>query len=471
MGCQRKICQIICLLKLHTTQGKLYVSDHKILLFILFLLVFNISGCQLLLEEREQFLKDPKINVSMTVKDTPPPVLNPDNRSVAVATGKTAPPEAALDKNLMPQPSVQADFKHYLAPDRTEKPRLLHNEADTADTIISGRTITEDLTLDGTVLVKGSLVVAPQTTLWVEAGSKIRFVPKDDSSEKPQLVVMGRLVVKGSAEHPVLLSSVFEKPVPGDWAGVLLLNSTKNNLIQFLEITGAQTGITANYSRLTAQNLKLDQSVVGLSQHDSTVTVDDLWARRCDIGIYSVESDLIMQKGVLRENRLAISAVDTNLIMEELTVRDNSQEGLLLNRCRFIIKDSLFRKNRNGIVAIGGEGQLFTSGFVANRQNGVKLSSLGVRIKNSRFVDNGEHGLMLENVRGSMLESEIVQNKAAQLHLKGTKPFSAVLNWWGFVDEQVIADGIKDAWHDSSYSLVQFVPYLSVAPDLTSFHP
>lgn len=266
--------------------------------FVLIMLSFTIGGCQMLLQESDQFLKDPKVNVSMTVKDKPPRVVKPDTRSDAVGIDKIMPPEAALDRSLIPQPAEKIDSRHRLAPGHIDADRLIHNEANTADTVLTGRTITEDLVFNGTVLIKGSLVVAPQATLWVEAGSKILFAPASGADEKSQLLVMGRLVVMGKMDSPVLFSSVFDEPAAGDWAGIVLLDSTKNNLLEFLEITGAQTGITAQHSRLTAVNLQLEQCIVGIDLRDSTATIDNIVVKNCDTYADGTEKDLILPKDV-----------------------------------------------------------------------------------------------------------------------------------------------------------------------------
>ncbi|MBC7961419.1 MAG: hypothetical protein H7Y05_00575, partial [Steroidobacteraceae bacterium] len=52
--------------------------------------------------------------------------------------------------------------------------------------------LTEDVTWRDTVLVKGYVVVAPQATLRIEAGTVVRFAGTGDSSDAARLVIQGR---------------------------------------------------------------------------------------------------------------------------------------------------------------------------------------------------------------------------------------------------------------------------------------
>ncbi|MEI6305694.1 MAG: hypothetical protein WCP33_02630 [Deltaproteobacteria bacterium] len=61
-------------------------------------------------------------------------------------------------------------------------------------------TITEDVTWRGTILIRGSLVVAPQATLRIESGTVVRFMKSSIIRQTPRLVIMGGFT---AAAHPI----------------------------------------------------------------------------------------------------------------------------------------------------------------------------------------------------------------------------------------------------------------------------
>lgn len=425
------------------------------------------TGCQKLLQERDALLKGQNVTVSVKIPETPPPAAPPGMtpQSSRPGDGAVAPPAASLDARLIPK--SEAPVPVVTAPDPAVSPRSRQTSRTVitrADTVLAGKTITEDLTLRGTVLVRGSLTVASQATLRLEAGTEVRFVPAANSQEKPFLVVLGRLVIQGTVQRPVLLSAAFDQPTADDWGGVLLLSSEKKNSLDHCRITGAGTGVTARYSQFSATGLAVSHCLAGVALYDAVAMLVQPDIRRCDIGLRLADSEMELKDALVRENRLGVLAQRSALVAGGVAVRNNSQEGMLFEQSRFRISDSALVENRSGIQAVGGEGHVLFTRFAANREQGAVVRDARIRISDSRFTDNGGSGLLLENVRGSAIGSSFANNGKFQIEHQGKEPFSAPLNWWGSTDERMIAAGIRDAGRESGQGLLQYVPFLSAAP-------
>lgn len=425
------------------------------------------TGCQKLLQERDALLKGQNVTVSVKIPDTPPPVAPPTMAPPPPSPGesRTAPPATALDSRLIPQSETTVPAA--TAPEQPAPPRnqqAVRTVITKADTVLEGRVITEDLTLRGTVLVRGSLAIAPQATLRLEAGTEVRFAPALNSQEKPLLLVLGRLVVQGTPQRPVHLGAAYDQPVAGDWGGVLLLSTEKKNSLEQCRITGAQAGITARYSQFSATGLQVSHCLVGVSLYDSVAVLSRPDIQRCDVGVRLADSEMELKDGTVRENRLGVLAQRSALVAGGLVVRNNSQEGLVFEQARFRISNSTLTENRSGIQVVGGEGLVALSRMSANREQGAAVRDARIRITDSRFTDNGGSGLLVEDVRGSATGSSFVNNGKFQVERQGREPFSAPLNWWGTTDERKVSDGIHDAGRASGQNLLQYLPLLSAAP-------
>jgi len=176
----------------------------RFMLLALFL-PFGPLGCQLLFHDDGAPLKGQTVNLALTMPETPPPASRPLSVQPDPAIRSTAKTPPPLDTRLLPQQAPVEQGSSLLptpAPVVANSP-YLRSMVTKADTVLVERTITEDTSLRGTVLIKGSLVVAPQATLRIEAGTSLRFQRQSGALQNPRLVVQGRLVCAGTAQKPV----------------------------------------------------------------------------------------------------------------------------------------------------------------------------------------------------------------------------------------------------------------------------
>lgn len=431
-------------------------------------LMVVVTGCQKLFQGQDALLQGQTVTVSVKVPETPPPAATPAMSPPKPQPVPVVPPASTvLDSRLLPgsgstvaEAPRPVDDLHARLPE----PPAARNAIVHADSVMHGKTVSEDLTLRGTVLVRGSLVVAPHATLRLEPGARILFAPAVGSREKPSLVVLGRLLSQGTAQKPVLLGAAFDQPVVGDWNGVVLISTEKKNSLDHCLVEGALTGVTARYSQFSGTGLKISRCLTGMALYDSVVTLTRIELQRCDTGIRLSDSEMEIKDGLVRENRLGVLVVRSSLVAAGLKLQNNSQEGMVLDQARFRISGSTITENRNGLHATGGEGQILLSRFIRNRERGAVLQDIRIRISDSVFVHNGAVGLQVENTRGSAIGCSFSGNGKHQLQHGGTEPFSALLNWWGTADESSIAAAVDDAFRSQGRKMVEYVPFLAAPP-------
>jgi len=431
-------------------------------------LTISETGCQKLFHAQDALLNGQSVTVSMTVPDVPPPAITPLQQVPQQTTPQKKPVTGVLDSRLLPTqapPSINPLIVKIPAePAKAKQVKPVRESIIKADTTISGKTVAEDMVLRGTVLIRGSLVVAPQATLRIDPGTHIYFAPAAGSNERPHLVIQGRVVAAGTAQHPIVCGPAFSEAAAGDWGGVVLLNSEKKNSFDYCRIEGAQTGITAHFSRFTGRGFSVTRSQSGVALYDSEASLQGSTLSRCDVAYRLSDSELDLRDSAVHENRQGVVAQRSSFTMVSVKVTNNSQEGIVAEQCRFRLTGSLLAENRNGVRVTGGDGQFFLCRFYQNRESGAMLTEARIRINNSTFAQNADTGLVIENVRGSVAGSVFSENKAANLQNRGNEPFSALLNWWGSADEKQIAAGISDSTRSGDARLVLFVPFLQERP-------
>jgi hypothetical protein len=300
-------------------------------------------------------------------------------------------------------------------------------------------TITEDVTWHGTVLVRGSLVVAPQTTLRIEPGTIIRFVAAQNSKQPPRLVVRGRIQSIGSADQPILFAPNLVKPAKGDWGGVLLLSSEKRNQFEYCSIEGAEIGLESRFSNVTTRGLTVTRSTTGCLLRDSTATLVSSTFSSCDTGVEVHDSEVDLKEGSVSANRRGMALYRSSVVMTSLLLTGNTQHALVAEECRLKCTSSDFSDNVAGAHIVGGEGQMFLTRFVRNRETALHITKARLRVSRCLITSNIRVGLKLEDDRATVWGNAISDNGGFNLVYTGQEALSIVQNWWGGRDETDIS--------------------------------
>ena len=327
-----------------------------------------------------------------------------------------------------------------------------------ADLSYENTTLTEDVTWRGTVLVRGFVVIAPQATLRIEPGTVIRFMKSAILRQPPRLVIMGRVQCSGSAEKPVFFGPNLADSAAGDWGGILLLSTGKRNLFEQVHIEGAETGIDSRFSAMTGKGITIARSRTGMVSKDSAIHLEELSVSECETGLDIRDSEFDLREGVLSDNQRGIFGHHSSLVLASLTVRNNDRQGIHAEECRIRFTSCEVSGNTVGALVKGGEGQILMSRFLRNRGAGLQLSAARIRVNRTLFADNIGDGIRTEDGKSIIWGSLFTGNGGFNLHASGSDSVSAVLNWWGSVDEAAITSKLSGQ--------IIFLPWLNEKPML-----
>ncbi len=325
-------------------------------------------------------------------------------------------------------------------------------------------TLAEDVTWSGTVLVRGSLVIAPQATLRIEPGTVVRFMKSAILHQTPRLVVMGRLQCSGTVEKPVLFAPNFAEAARGDWGGILLLSSEKRNQCDNIRFEGAETAIEAHFSKFSAKGLTISRAGTGLRLRDSIVALTTVAVSDCETGLEAHDSELDLREGTLANNRRGVVAYRSSLALTMVNVSGSNQQGIMADECRVKFNSCALVSNGVGALLKGGEGQVLLSRFEKNDDVGLHLSGARVKVQRCLFADNPGDGIRMDDGRGIVWASAFSGNAGYNLANNGRENVSAIQNWWGSNDEAAIMSRLFDSSKDSRSGTVNVAPWLVEKP-------
>jgi hypothetical protein len=170
-----------------------------------------------------------------------------------------------------------------LGPIRAGRPTVLPSVI-SADTVLAAAS--------SPYLVEDALVIMPGATLTIEPGVVVWF-------RSLGLVVRGTLQASGTAEHPVIFSSMKVK----GWKGVFIEGGQGENLFRHCRISGAEFGIRSARARLVVEDCRLQENTWGVVAEDGQVDIRGSLVRAsAKTGIAARNARLAVKGSVITEN-------------------------------------------------------------------------------------------------------------------------------------------------------------------------
>ena len=325
-------------------------------------------------------------------------------------------------------------------------------------------TLTEDTAWRGLIIVKGFFVVAPQTTLRIEPGTIVRFMAAPGSRQLPRLIVMGRIQSIGTADRPILFAPHQALSNKGDWGGILLLSSEKRNQFEYCHIEGAETGLEGRFSTVTAKALSITRSTTGCILRDSTASLISPNVNACDTGLEAHDSEVELRDAALAANRIGMSMFRSSVVMASSTISGSSQQAILSEDCRLKFNSCEISDNVAGAQISGGEGQIFLSRFVRNRETALHLATARLKVSRCQISGNIRVGLRLDDDRATIWGNAISDNGGYNLLYSGRDMVNVMQNWWGHGDESSIMVKLSAPAAVQGVVAIKLFPWLSEKP-------
>ena len=313
--------------------------------------------------------------------------------------------------------------------------------------------IAEDTLWQGAIQVNGMVTVAAQATLTIMPGTVIRFGA--DSG----LFVLGRVVAKGAAEMPVLLTSNFLNPAHDDWYGIVLTGSAKKNIFEHLKLQGAETGIYSRSSSFAVNHLSVDNSSVALKFADSIVALKEVAISGCMTGISSVKSEVELETVIIDKSEIGLNIISSSLSVDRLNISLSLQSALIAEKSQLKIERSVFSNNAGGAVITDCGGSITASKFIANLETAVILSSSLIRF-NANLVSGSKVGIQLLDNLPSVWGNSIYANSRYNLFYSGDEHIYLGGNWLGTINGGFVSDTVFSKRPDA----IKLLPLLATNP-------
>jgi hypothetical protein len=339
------------------------------------------------------------------------------------------------EKPLTPVPAVKSQYPVILPPMFPAKtvvtipsPVLsmpLRAVAPFAPALRIGSTvISEDSQWNGAIQVDGTVTVAPQATLTILPGTVVRFAA--DSG----LLVLGRVVAKGSPAELIILTSLYLEPLASDWHGIVMTGTSKKNLLEYLKIEGAETGIYARFSSVELKNLRVEKSLVAIKLVDSIAYLKDTLVSGCSTGLSAFKSEVDIDSTAFENGGNGISVALSSLTADKLKILSSSQSAFTAEKSQLKIEKSVFSGNSNGVRVTGCSGGFNNSKFTYNSEAGAVLSGSSFKFS-SNLVYGNKVGIQLEDDLPSVWGNSIQGNSSYNILYLGDEKIYAGGNWFG----------------------------------------
>lgn len=305
----------------------------------------------------------------------------------------------------------------------------------------------------GAVLIDGGITVAPAATLTILPGTVIRF------AQGSGIHVLGRIVIQGSAESPVRLTSLYGEPQDSDWSGLFLSGTDKRNLLEHVVIEGAATAVFARFATFTANFVDIGSSAVGYRLQSSLATITNGEIAAAVTAVAAAKSELFIEKSVITggqsgivANAAAVEARDLAVSSCRLTALVASDSQLKLDKCSLSECQTALQLTRC-------DGTVSDSSFSGNRETGVILTASHLRFTGNTLKNN-RVGLQLDDSLAALWGNVVSANSSYNLIYLGEESLFAGGNSFG---------GKTTAEYDNKIfskrpGAVQLVPVFAIEP-------
>jgi hypothetical protein len=344
-------------------------------------------------------------------------------------------------------------------------------------------TLIEDETWDGELIITGDITVPAGVTLTIAPGSLITFAPNRDDllggadPSRSELVVDGALIIQGTAEDPVLITSDAPFPLEGDWAGIKIIGGVldmQHVTVEYAvnavvcQANGVPVECTISDSTLTAS------SSYGLYGHALGAGQLDLWLENNQIngnlqgGAYlhaqggSVDpwlSAVLVDNAVVSNTNYGVHAYTTDVAESQLELTGNllegNGEGIYIHNLRASALSS--QRLFGNELSANGTGLRFYNNYAAiqpeitsnfihdNLSQGLHLSvgsnaSLAPTLAGNTIIDNGQ-GIYARPTDVLTATQNQLYGNGIDIYNDAAVDIDARQNWWGTSTTNVLATG------------------------------
>lgn len=280
---------------------------------------------------------------------------------------------------------------------------------------INGGTINGIAKINGQHILYGHTLVAQGAELHIAAGSSLHL------DYNAQLQVNGKLVIEGTKDSPVIISSSTTTPAKGDWQGIVF-NPGSEGVLDSVHIQWASVAIDVRDAQVTLSNSVVENyGEVGLKivgPNAGGMVTHNVFDNKDNsgVGIY-LEDDVVTYVGL---NTYPV------MINENLVVRNDTGIQVLRKASPVISLNNTITQNKTGIKSLG-------TGLLGDNSNPI------VRVNN-----------IFRNTEFNYYTNDFYNAVSTSLDGKA--------NWWGLLTLSQLPNSIFDQTDTVTAPVVAYTP-------------
>jgi len=325
-----------------------------------------------------------------------------------------------------------------------------------------------DETWEGEILVDGTVMVAPGTTLTIRPGTVVRFAFRDSNGDgigESEIFIQGRLAAAGNEEQPVVFTAAGEQG-PGRWGAVNIMGSDdEDNLLAHAVVESSYRGLHSHFSSFRVENSLFRGNYRGLQFQESTAVVRDTVIRGNGSAMRFRDSTVVIEDCRLQGNTSGLQTLRSRISLSRCTIAGNALAGVHLRETEGTVEETSFDGNAPGLRATEGRFRLEGNTFSGNSYGGVQLRASTVEVRGNLFSGNAGNGLSVDSPSVVLRDNVFEGNLRFALENNSPLGVDALYNYWG-VEPGRIPDLLFDGGDDSSLGLVNYDPPLTARPPL-----
>jgi len=334
--------------------------------------------------------------------------------------------------------------------------------ASSEKSIIKDIVYTSDMVWKGDIIVDGVVRVTPGATLTIKPGTRVAFKPLDKNKDgigEREIVVLGKLVAKGTKEQPIIFTSASSNPAPGDWGAINVYVSDEDNVVSNALVEYGTRAIHTHFSNLTIKNVVTRFNNRGIFFQESKVKVLGNKIVQNRGGVLFRYSTVTFEDNEVVGNRIGLSFLRATVNARNNLIAGNGMIGFDSRESKGELSFNRVIGNRRGGALRESSHKISNNQFSDNFFEGFIADVSETTLQNNTISNNGGYGVSVKNSKVTLNKNNIYTNLKFAVNIEGREEVSAPDNWWGTTNEKEISSLIYDGYDEEGLFKVNFKPF------------
>lgn len=299
----------------------------------------------------------------------------------------------------------------------------------------------------GDVLIDGILTIAPEASLEIRPGTRVRLARIDTNGDgfgESELFIQGEFLALGTASRPILFTSAEAEPRESDWGAINMMGEEKLNRMEHCIVEYGYRGFHAHFARAEVKNCLFRHNTRGMQFQESEVRIEGCEVSQNLNGMQFRNSKVQFENSRVSGNYWGLRCVYSELVMKGSLVENNFINGVSLRDSTIEARGNLIRGNRRGLYLQSSTGEIIGNALLENSEHGIFFEASDFSVEANLIRGNGRGGIRALDSRGQARGNDLSGNGEYALIVDGVSDFQAPENWWGTLDTGALGDQVRD---------------------------